>query len=109
MKPTRIANTPAAISPAMSPPDTRPPFHSRTGIRRALPQRSPKTTEGAVASATAPSRVFDDSASRVVLDDQLDFTGHGDLGALRTTDQAGLELVDLDVEVGRNLRQHVDV
>src|SRR5690606_34830815 len=49
------------------------------------------------------------SASRVVLDDQLHFTGHGDLGALGTTDQTGLQLVELDLEVARNGREHLGV
>src|SRR5690554_449206 len=48
-------------------------------------------------------------ARRVVLDDQLDFTGHGNFGTLRTARQAHLELVEFNLEVARGLRQEVDV
>src|SRR5690606_28829211 len=43
------------------------------------------------------------------LDDELHFTGHGDLGALRTTDQTGLQLVEFDLEIARNRGQHLGV
>ncbi len=48
-------------------------------------------------------------AGGVVLDDELDVTGHGDLGALRAAHEARLQLVELDLEVGGHLRQHVGV
>src|SRR5438874_4635412 len=49
------------------------------------------------------------SAGRVVLDDELDVGGHGDLGALRATLERHLQLVELDLEVARHLGEHVDV
>ena len=56
-----------------------------------------------------PSAEKLNSASCVVLDDELHFTGHGDLGALRATNQASLELVELDLEVAGNGRQDLGV
>src|SRR6478609_7132092 len=55
------------------------------------------------------SRVCGVSASRVVLDDELHFAGHGDLSALRATDQTCLELVELDLEVAGNGGQDLGV
>src|SRR6187200_2550633 len=49
------------------------------------------------------------SASGVVLDDELDVTGHGHLGALGATQELGLERVELDLEVAGELGEHVDV
>src|SRR3546814_4477125 len=48
------------------------------------------------------------SARGVVLDDELHLGGHRNLGALRAAHEAGLQLVELDLEVARRLRQHVD-
>ena len=45
----------------------------------------------------------------VVLDDELDFAGHGDLGTKGATRETRLQLVELDLEVRRKLRQEVDV
>src|SRR5690606_33085790 len=45
----------------------------------------------------------------VILDDQLHVTGHGDLGALGPTHEARLQLVELDLEVARGLRQDLGV
>ena len=67
------------------------------------------TEQGPRESPAAPGQCVFASASCVVLDDELDFTGHGDLGALRATHEAGLQLVELDLEVARDLGEHVDV
>src|SRR5690606_31180656 len=50
-----------------------------------------------------------ESARRVVLDDELDVTRDGNLGTLGATHEAGLQLVELDLEVARGLREHVHV
>src|SRR5690606_28172146 len=48
-------------------------------------------------------------SARVVLDDELDVAGHGDLGALRAAGELGAQLLQLDVEVARDVRQDVAV
>ncbi len=48
-------------------------------------------------------------ARRVVLDDELHVARDGHLGALRATREGRLELVERDLEVARNLGEHVDV
>src|SRR5690606_1012663 len=50
-----------------------------------------------------------DLASCVILDNELHVTGHGDLCALRTTQQGCLQLVELDLEVSRNRGKHLCV
>ena len=45
----------------------------------------------------------------VVFNHQLLFAGYGNLGTLGAADQAGLELVQRNVKVSRNVRQNVAV
>ena len=45
----------------------------------------------------------------VVLNDELNFTGHGDLGALGATKKRGVKLVDLYLEVGRQRGENINV
>ena len=46
-------------------------------------------------------------SARVVLDDHLDVTGHGDLVTLGAAHQRGRELLEVHVEVVRDGRQHI--
>ena len=46
-------------------------------------------------------------AGCVVLDDELHFAGHGDLGAERAANERRAQLVDLDLKVGRDLGQDI--
>jgi len=45
----------------------------------------------------------------VVLNDELNFTRHGDLGALGATKERGVKLVNLYLKVGRKRRKNLDV
>jgi hypothetical protein len=49
------------------------------------------------------------SARGVVLDDELHVTRDGHLGALRATHELRLQLVELDLEVARDVRQNLGV
>jgi hypothetical protein len=45
----------------------------------------------------------------VVLHNQLNLTGHGNLGTLGATQKRGVKLVDFDIEVSGHRRKHVNV
>src|SRR5690606_7963180 len=55
------------------------------------------------------SRRGEERSARVVLDDHLDVDRDGDLGALGARDELGLQLGQLDGEVGGDRREHVGV
>src|SRR5215207_2926535 len=91
--------------------DLSPAHCARHASQQSSGARPAAGEDGTGAAEDFPRPLLDGvaSASGVVLHDELHVTGHGDLDALRTTEELHLELVELGLEVARELGQHVDV
>jgi len=76
----------------------------RAEVRVPRDAATPRTGERSGASHLMTWR-----SARVVLNDHLDVTGHGDLIALGPTHERGGELLQLDPEVVRHGRQDIPV
>ena len=57
----------------------------------------------------APLRTYRNLAGSVVLDDELHFTGHWNLGALGASNEARVKLVNFHLEVRGELRKNINV
>ena len=73
------------------------------------PERLGHKKSGTEAQGHRPTLGAGELARCVVLNDELNFTGHGDLGALGATKERGVKLVDLYLKVGGKRRENLDV
>src|SRR5690606_10484984 len=105
-KATSTRNATAATIPAMSPMFICRLLERTGGVRCGKATRKcPRPGTGVAGARGARDELA--RSARVVLDDELDVAGHGDLGALRAAGELGAQLLQLDVEVARDVRQDV--